>query len=163
MFDSWSITGQSNQASCNYFGGGNCPEMQFKLTATTVPWNGFLEVTSLKGEINGQWFSINGQDGYMLGGLLGSSSLAQFSGPIPFVPPNFNYSTPIGEPWFYYLYNGQRGQFGLDDTVTGDICATGFGQVTWDAVQTPEPSAAVLLFIGFLLVIMSKSIVSLWG
>jgi hypothetical protein len=161
MFDSWSITGQSNQASCNYFGGGNCPEMQFKLTATTVPWNGFLEVTSLKGEINGQWFSINGQDGYMVGGLTGSSSLAQFTGPIPFTPPNIFY--PLGEPWFYFLYNGQRGQFGLDDTITGAICATGFGQVTWDAVQTPEPSAAVLLFIGFLLVIMRKSIVSLWG
>jgi hypothetical protein len=131
--------------------------MQFKLTATTVPWNGFLEVTSLKGEINGQWFSINGQDGYMVGGLLGSSSLAQFSGPIPFVPPNFNYSTPIGEPWFYFLYNGQRGQFGLDDTVTGTICATGFGQVTWNATTVSEPSAIVLLLVGILILLGIKA------
>jgi hypothetical protein len=148
--DTYDITGHTNQATCNFFGGYNCPEMRFHMIATTVPWYGYLQVTSLKGEINGQWFSMNHDDGYMAEGLQGSSYLAVFSGPIPFVPPDFNYPTPLGEPWFYYLYDGQRGQFGLDDMITGSIYASGFGPVTWDAdlVSTPEPSTLLLLLTG---------------
>ena len=148
--DSYDITGHTNQATCNFFSGQNCPEMQFHLIATTVPYYSWIEVTSLRGEINGQWFAINHDDGLMMAGLQGCCyPIAVFSGPIPFAPGVPDYLMPP-DPVVHYLFNGQVGDFGLDDMITGSIYASGFGPVTWDAdlISTPEPSTLPLLLMG---------------
>ena len=49
--DSYDITGHTNQATCNFFSGQNCPEMQFHLIATTVPYYSWIEVPRFAGRL----------------------------------------------------------------------------------------------------------------
>ena len=137
--DTYHITGATNTPVCEEIG-IFCSNVSFSFTATTEPFlANYLLITNLTGVINGQQFTIAGNDGILVAGV-------EAIGPMPLDMPS-NLPQPIGGTEVRFLFNGEMGHFLFDDYITGSemlVSPNLAGAVTWNAV-TPEPNTLILL------------------
>jgi hypothetical protein len=146
------ITGQTDQQVCGFFGWGTCQKFSFDLLATVKPYHGYLEVTRLTGELNGERITAPQPDGLLAGGFLGDFN--DLRGPIPFapgVPPEFQLPN---DDQVSFLLDHRKYYFSYDDMITGSLFLEGADitgvPVSWNAVATPEPAAWLLLCVGII-------------